>query len=153
MFKTVRSKVIITAIIMLTFLMFAFACHTIISRMKTKQLMVQNYAYSIDSFAEDINDRVIKTEDNLRDLALIGNLFYRTDRSIELTYGVIARIFENYPGTLGGGIWFKPYIIDKSKKYVCFYAYHDKDIRSGTDNRIAFKHTNKQFASLRRDIR
>ena len=127
MFKTIRAKVIITAIIMLTFLMFAFACHTVISRMKTKQLMVQNYAYSINTFAEDINDRVIKAEDNLKSLALIGSLYYRTDRSNELTDKVITRIFENYPDTLGGGIWFKPYIVDKSKKYVCFYAYRDKN--------------------------
>jgi len=127
MFKTIRAKVIITAIIMLTFLMFAFACHTVISRMKTKQLMVQNYAYSINTFAENINDRVIKAEDNLKSLALIGSLYYRTDRSNELTDKVITRIFENYPDTLGGGIWFKPYIVDKSKKYVCFYAYRDKN--------------------------
>ena len=127
MFKTIRTNVIITAIVMLTFLMFAFAWHTIVSRMKTKQLMVQNYVYSTDSFADDLYFRIIKTEDNLRDLALIGNLFYRTDRSIELTYRTVARIFENYPDTLGGGVWFKPYIVDKSKKYVCFYAYRDKN--------------------------
>jgi BarA-like signal transduction histidine kinase len=55
MFKTVKSKIIITAVIMLAFLMLAFACHTIISRMKTKQLMVQNYGYSIDTFANELN--------------------------------------------------------------------------------------------------
>ena len=127
MFKTVRSKVIITSVIMLTFLMFAFACHTIISRMKTKQLMVQNYVYSTDIFTEEINDKIIKSDDNLRSLAMIGKLFYITDRSNKITNDVIVRIFENYPDTLGGGIWFKPYIVDKSKKYVCFYAYRDKN--------------------------
>ena len=127
MFKSVRTNVIITAIIMLTFLMSAFAWHTIVSRMKTKQLMVQNYVYSTDIFAEEINDRVIKSDDNLRSLAMIGKLFYITDRSEELTYDIVARVFENYPDTLGGGIWFKPNIVDKSKKYVCFYAYRDKN--------------------------
>ena len=137
MFRTIRAKVIIAAIIMLTFLMSAFACHTIISRMKTKQLMVQNYVYSLDSFAEDIKFRIIKTEDNLKGLALIGGLFYRTDRNYELTDRVLTRIFENYPSTLGGGIWFKPYIVDKSKKYVCFYAYHDKDDKVVLDRNFA----------------
>ncbi len=127
MFKTIRAKVIIATFIMLAFLMSAFACHTIISRMKTKQLMVQNYKFSIGSFVEEINDSALKAENNLNGLALIGGLFYRTDRSYDLTDRVIARIFENYPDSLGGGIWFKPYIIDKSKKYVCFYAYHDKN--------------------------
>ena len=139
MFKTIRAKVIIAAIVMLAFLMSAFAWHTIISRMKTKQLMVQNYAYSINTFAEYINERVIKAEDNLKSLALIGSLYYRTDRSNELTDKVIRRIFENYPDTLGGGIWFKPYILDKSKKYVCFYAYRDKNNKIVVDKSFASK--------------
>ena len=137
MFKTVRAKIIITAITMLAILMLAFAWHTITSRMKTKQLMVQNYAYSINSFVEDINDRILKLEDNLKSLALIGNLFYRTDRSVELTDRVIVRIFENYPETLGGGIWFKPYVVDKTKKYVCFYAYRDKNNKIVIDKNFA----------------
>ncbi|MCR4881649.1 MAG: SpoIIE family protein phosphatase [bacterium] len=127
MFRTVKSKVIITAIVMLTFLTFAFALHTIISRMKTKQLMVQNYGFSINSFSTEVNSKISKMEDNLKSLALIGGLFYQTDRSGVLTDKVITRIFENYPETLGGGIWFKPYVVDKSKKYVCFYAYRNKD--------------------------
>lgn len=127
MFKTLKSKIVISTIVMLAFLMSAFTCHTIISRMKTKQLMVQNYRFSISSFAEEINDSVLKAEDNLKSLSLIGSLFYKTDRSYNLTNRVITRIFENYPDSLGGGIWFKPYIVDKSKKYVCFYAYRNKN--------------------------
>lgn len=127
MFKTVKSKILITAIIMLTVLMFAFGCYTVYSRMKTKQLMVQNYGFSISEYTEKINDGVINANNNLNGLALIGALYYRTDRSNELTKRVITRIFENYPKNLGGGIWFIPYKIDKSKKYVCFYAYRNKD--------------------------
>ena len=127
MFNTVKSKILITAIIMLTILMSAFGCYTVYSRMKTKQLMVQNYGFSINEFTEKINDGVIYANNNLNGLALIGSLYYRTDRSDELTNRVITRIFENYPKNLGGGIWFLPYKIDKSKKYVCFYAYRDKN--------------------------
>ena len=115
MFKTVKSKILITAIIMLTILMSAFACYTVISRMKTKQLMVQNYVFSVDKFVQDINKKIIRYEDNSRDLARIGGLFYRTDKSVELTNQTILKIFENYPESLGGGIWFEPYIVDKSQ--------------------------------------
>lgn len=129
MFKTVKSKILAIAILMLTFLMFAFGCYTIISRMNTKQLMVQNYKFSITAsqFVQGIKNRVIRSEDNLKSLALIGSLYYKTDRSEKLTNKAISRIFENYPQTLGGGIWFKPYILDKSKKYVCFYAFRNKN--------------------------
>ena len=129
MFKTVKSKILITAIIMLTILMSAFACYTIISRMKTKQLMVQNYVFSVDKFVQDINKKIIRYEDNVLELARIGGLFYRTDKSVELTNTTIVKIFENYPESLGGGIWFEPYIVDKSQKRVCFYAFRNKENR------------------------
>ena len=127
MFKTLKSKIIVSTIVMLTFLMFAFGFFAIKSRMYTKQLMVQNYRFSIREFVEEVNISVLKAENNLKSLALIGSLFYKTDRSYNLTNRVITRIFENYPETLGGGIWFKPYTVDKSKKYVCFYAFRDKN--------------------------
>ncbi|MBR6126406.1 SpoIIE family protein phosphatase [bacterium] len=127
MFKTVKSKILITAIIMLAFLMSAFAGYTLVSRMKTKQLMVQNYVFSVDKFVQDINKRIIRYEDNVKELARIGSLFYKTDRSIDLTNKTVVNIFENYPESLGGGIWFEPYIVDKSKKRVCFYAYRNKN--------------------------
>lgn len=137
MFKTVKSKILITAVVMLAILMLAFGCYAIISRMRTKQLMVQNYKFSISSYVEDINESVISLHDNLKSLALIGNLYYRTDRSNDLTDRVITRIFENYPQTLGGGIWFKPYAVDKSKKYNCFYAFRDKNNKIVVDKNFS----------------
>ena len=125
MFKTVKSKILITAVIMLALLMLAFVCYTAISRMKTKQLMVQNYVFSIDKFVQDIDKKIIRYEDNALDLARIGSLFYKTDKSIELTNRTVVKIFEDYPESLGGGIWFEPYIVDKTQKRLCFYAYRN----------------------------
>ena len=97
MFKTVKSKILITTILMLTFLMFAFGCYTVYSRMKTKQLMVQNYGFSINEYTEKIKDGVIYANNNLNGLSLIGALYYRTDRSDELTKRVITRILKITP--------------------------------------------------------
>lgn len=135
MFKTIKSKMLFMAILMLTVLMFASCCYTIVSRMNTKQLMVQNYKFSItaDPVVQGIKSRITSSEDNLKSLALIGSLYYKTDRSSKLTNNALTRIFEDYPQTLGGGIWFKPYIVDKSKKYVCFYAFRDKNNKIAID--------------------
>ena len=129
MFKTVKSKILAIAVTILAFLMLVSVCHVYFARMNTKQLMVQNYKFSITAspFIQNIKNKIVSTEDNLKSLSLIGSLYYKTDRSNDLTDRVITRIFENYPQTLGGGIWFKPYIINKSKKYVCFYAFRDKN--------------------------
>ena len=139
MLRTIKSKILFLAILMLTVLMFAFACYTLISRMKTKQLMVQNYGDSVNSFVRDLDEEVVRSEDNLKSLTLIGGLFYKTDRSYELTDRAITKIFESYPETLGGGIWFIPYKLDKNKKYVCFYAYRDKNNKVVIDRNFASK--------------
>ena len=127
MFKTIKSKITVMSIVMIAFTVFAFGFHTVFSRMKTKQLMVQNYRASISTYFDEISDSISRLEDNLKSLSLIGSLFYKTDRSYQLTDKVITKIFESYPETLGGGIWFIPYKLDKNKKYVCFYAYRDKN--------------------------
>ncbi len=126
MFKTIRLKIIVLSLIMLAVLISAVACYVGVFRMKTKQLMLQNYAFSINSFVQQVDEKIIRAEDNSKDLALIGSLFYRTDRSIPLTNNAIIKIFENYENSLGGGIWFEPYAVYKDQKRVCFYAYRDK---------------------------
>ena len=129
MFKTLRSKILAITILMLAILMITSVVHVYFARMNTKQLMVQNYKFSITAspFVQDTKNRIITSEDNLKSLSLIGSLYYKTDRSNDLTDRVIEKIFKNYPQALGGGIWFKPYIVDKSKKYTCFYAFRDKN--------------------------
>ncbi|MBO6180986.1 hypothetical protein J6O86_04800, partial [bacterium] len=149
MFKTLKSKIIFTSFIMLTLLMSLFVLFAIQSRKSNKQLMVQNYGFSIDAlFVDDINDNIMTLEDNLKSLALIGGLHYRTSRSDELTDEVVIRIFRNYPNTLGGGIWFKPYIFGDNKKYNCFYAYRNKDNKVVLDKNFAseeYDYPNQQW--------
>ena len=127
MFKTVKSKILLIIIFMLAVQMLAFVCYVNVFREKTEDLMLSNYKYSINKFVQEIDSKVLRLEDNSRDLALIGSLFYKTDRSVPLTQKTIIKTFENYPDSLGGGIWFEPYVVDKNQKRTCFYAYRDKD--------------------------
>ena len=129
MFKTIKSKIIILAVtnIMLALLMLAVVFYAGIFRMKMKQLMLQNYGYSINTFVQQIDDKVIRAIDNSKDLALLGSLYYKTDRSVPLTNKAIIKLFENYENSLGGGIWFEPYVVNKNQKRNCFYAYRDKN--------------------------
>ena len=127
MFKTIKSKILIIAFIMLAVLILAFIIYVGIFRMKMKQLMLQNYAYSVNSFVQQIDEKVIMMQDNSKDLALLGSLFYQTDRSNSLTKKAIIYLFENYEKSLGGGIWFEPYVVDKNQKRTCFYVYRNKE--------------------------
>ena len=127
MFKTVKSKILLITFIMLAVQMIAFVCYVHVFREKTEDLMLSNYKYSVNKFVQEIDSKVLRLEDNSRDLALIGSLFYKTDRSVPLTQKTIVKTFENYPDSLGGGIWFEPYVVDKSQKRLCFYANRNKE--------------------------
>ena len=137
MFKTIKSKIIAMTVVTLAVLLTAFLCYAIIFRMRTKQLMLKNFAFSLNSYIQKIDQDVLAIEDNSNDLALIGSLFYRTDKDPTLTYNVITKIFENYTESLGGGIWFEPYVVFPNQKRTCFYAYRNKDNKVVIDKNFA----------------
>ena len=80
--------------VMLAVLMLAFVSYIGIFRMKMKQLMIQNYGNSINAFVQQLDDKVIRAVDNSKDLALLGSLYYKTDRSIPLTNKSIIMLFR-----------------------------------------------------------
>lgn len=127
MFKTVKAKILVTILLMLAVLMSVFFCYAYEFRYKTKNLMLKNYSFAINPFVHQMDMTILSFEDNSRDLALIGSLFYKKDKDVELTKTVINKIFENYNHSLGGGIWFEPYVFGKDKKRLCFYMYRNKN--------------------------
>ena len=115
MFKTLKSKILAIAIVVLAVITVVFLAFGYTFEAKTKPLIMDYYSRYIEVLKDEINDDIIKIENNSKGLALIGGLFYKTDKSVELTKDVIKKIFNNYPDSLGGGIWFEPYIIDKTQ--------------------------------------
>ena len=88
--------------------------------------MLNNVSNSIATQAQNINKELVKIEKNARSLALMGELYYKFDRDKNIAEKTVIQVFENYPESLGGGIWFKPYVVNKSKKLDCLYAYRNK---------------------------
>lgn len=127
MFKTLKSKILGISISILAVITLVFLTYCYVFENKTKPLILDYYSRYIEVLKDEISEDIIKIENNSKDLALIGNLFYKTDKNIDLTKDVIKKIFYNYPESLGGGIWFEPYVIDKSQKRFCFYAFRNND--------------------------
>ena len=125
MFKTLKSKILAIAITLLAVITIVFMVYAYVFENKTKPLVLDYYSRHIEVLKDEINNDIIKIENNSKGLALIGGLFYKTDKSVNLTKDVIKKIFYNYPDSLGGGIWFEPYVIDKSQKRFCFYAFRN----------------------------
>ena len=127
MLKTVKSKILAIVTSVLAVIVFVFFTFAYTFERHTKPLMYNYYSRFIEVLKDNVNDDIIKIENNAKDLALIGNLFYKIDKNADLTRDVMKKIFENYPSSLGGGIWFEPYAIDKSQKRYCFYAFRNKE--------------------------
>ena len=153
MFKSIRSKIFISMLLMLAILMSAFLCYTYIFRSKTRLLILKHYSLSINTFSQQLDKQSILLEENSKDLALLASLFYKTDKSIPLTKRAITKIFENHNNTIGGGIWFEPYTVYKDKKRFCFFAYRNNDNKIAFDERALSEEYNYHGKSWYKEIK
>jgi diguanylate cyclase (GGDEF)-like protein len=72
-------------------------------------------------------------EKNARELAALGEMFYRLRRlrqddalQAELATAVSKKI-QNFPETFGGGLWYEPYAYQADSQYFSAYAYWKKN--------------------------
>lgn len=127
MLGTIRGKVAIIAFAMFVALMLVVSCFAYIVLKNSKSLLLQLYSQKIGVIAQDINKEVIIIESNAKDLALMGSLFYTADRDIPKAENAVMRIFDNYRISLGGGVWFEPYVVNPAQKRFCIYTYRNKN--------------------------
>ena len=113
MFNTIKSKILLITFLMLLALSIVLSVFSYIFYNNSKSLIIKSCSHTIGQFVQNINKDIIKIENNARDLALNGELHYHSARRKDVFEDVTKRVFENYPDSLGGGIWFKPYVILK----------------------------------------
>ena len=127
MFKTVKSKIIAIAFVMLLTLATVLFFFSVIVYDQGRTMLVHSFHFAISEFEKKIDKDITEIENNAIDLALMGDVFLKTDRNKNIAEFFVERIFKrNYKQSLGGGIWFKPYSIAANKKFYCVYAYRDK---------------------------
>ena len=126
-FNTVKSKIILISALMLITLSLLLSFFSYIYLQNGKKLILEGFSFHISNFAEKINKEIIRIENNAKDLALQGEMFYQIDKNKKMALFTTINIFKNYERSLGGGIWFEPNIIDAAKKYYCIYVYRNKD--------------------------
>lgn len=125
MFKDIKRQMMVVVLSMFLALVTVLCIYSYIFLRNTKALLIDSYSHSISVFAESINKDVLRIENNSEDLALMGSLFYKAGQDATIAKAAIKKIFENYETSLGGGIWFEPYVVDKNQKRFCIYAYRN----------------------------
>ena len=128
MFNTIKSKILIIVISTFVVLISVLSIFSFISFKNSEQLIIQSYFYSTSVLVQNLNKEIIMIENNAKDVALLGKLHYTQGlkRNDNILKQLLISIFNNYHGSLGGGVWYKPYEANKNKKLYCVYAYRDK---------------------------
>ena len=152
MFNTIKSKIIIIAVFMLITLSFLLGVFTYLYMKTGKSLILTGTSHAISVFAKGINKNIVRIEDNAKDLALQGEMFYMIDKNRKIAEQAIIDLFGNYENSLGGGIWFKPYSLNKAKRLYCIYAYRNKSGDMVIDNSFESEDYNYPERSWYTDI-
>ena len=125
MFNTIKSKIVLITILMLIALSILLLGFSYLYMKSGKRLIIVGCSHSITVFAKNINKEIVKIENNAKDLALQGEMFYKIDKDRTVAERAIIRLFENYEASLGGGIWFEPYALVPDKRLFCIYAFRN----------------------------
>ena len=96
MFNTIKSKIVLIAVFMLITLSLLLCVFTFFYMKTGKSLILTGTTHSISVFAKNINKEVVRIEDNAKDLALHGALFYMIDKNKKIAEDTIINVFGNY---------------------------------------------------------
>ena len=134
MLKSIKSKILVLTFGILCLLAIIITGVASVSFYSGKEMTVAARGLAVSSLAESVNKEIIKLEKNALDLALIGEVHYKAGKQEYIAKELLTGIFLNYPDSLGGGIWFVPYIIQPNKQRSCMYAFRSKDGGIVVDN-------------------
>ncbi|MBR1754870.1 SpoIIE family protein phosphatase [bacterium] len=124
-FNTIKSKIIVITVALFLVTCLILAVFMQLIYLHDKQLIRRSCGYNIEIFEEKINQEIADLESNATDLALLGELYFESNNEKKAAEYMLTNIFNGYPKSLGGGIWFEPYLIDKNKKRSCIYTYRN----------------------------
>lgn len=127
MLKTVKSKIIFITVAMLLSLAIVLLFFAYNSYKTDKQLKTESCDLMIVYFAEEINKAILQHQENVKDLALMGEIYYRFAKVKDISAFIVKKNFENNKHAIGGGIWFEPYVTNRAKIRNCSYAYRNID--------------------------
>ena len=123
MFATIKSKILVLIFALLCMLTCILTSVSLYTFYHSKELIIAGNNSSILAFEGQLNKEISTLENNAIDLALIGEAYYRYGKNRDMADDLVKSLIQNYPNSLGGGIWFKPYVVSKDKKRNCIYAF------------------------------
>ncbi len=119
---SIKSKIVFITLALLFTLSVVVVSVAIIAFQRDQALLIDGNNASINAFEGQINTEITKLEKNALDLALMGEVYYQKGKQQEVGEFSTQQILKNYPQSMGNGIYFAPYKINKNQKNSCIHA-------------------------------
>lgn len=135
MFKTLKS-INLTLVLVILFVFstvnFVSAYNSLVS---SKNLRIKNCDVKVSNLADNLNSNIESLQEKVKYLAFLGKVFSLSSEKTQhaLNYRV-SEFFKHKNLTIGGGIWFEPYVIHKDKSKFFSFVYH-------AENKITLNHS------------
>ena len=127
MLNSIKSKIIVLTFFLLCALGIIVTAAAVTAFYHDKELIITGNASSIAAFESQLNKEIAELEKNAQDLALMAQVYYQNDKNQEIGEFSTKKILQNYPNSMGNGIYFKPYEVYKNKSLACIHAFREAD--------------------------
>ena len=126
---SIRIKILVILLGVFLLISTAFAVYSTLTTRNYRQLRI-NEVTMLAAFESERIARVIsEMERNAIDLALMGQQYYLYgDHSSLQGISIAVDNFTAFTESIGGGIWYEPYVFGQNERYICFYAAFDSEI-------------------------
>lgn len=122
--KTIRAKILSIALIVALLLCSVIIWLTLTAGEKYRSLIAADCGFTVSSEFEYIEDSLGVFEEQAKDLARLGGVYYRMSlRSVEIDKSSIIDNLGFDNNFTGGGVWYEPYAVFPDKERFCYYVY------------------------------
>lgn len=127
---SIKSKIVFVTFALLFVLGIVVISVSLMAFYRDRELIIAGNNASITAFEGQINTEIAVLEKNVLDLALMGEIYYEQGKIKQVGEFFTKQILQNYPHSMGNGMYFLPYKIDENQKISCIHAVwnHDKTI-------------------------
>ena len=122
MLSSIKSKIIVLTFSLLIMLGLVVTGAALIAFYRDKELVITATNASITSFEGQMNKEIAELEKNALDLAVMGEIYFQNGKQQAVGEFSTQQILKNYPSSMGNGIYFTPYNVQKDQKIFCIHA-------------------------------
>lgn len=131
MLNSINSRIIGLTIALLFTLGIVVTSFATLAFYHDKELIVAGNNASIVAFERQINTDIAELEKNALDLSVMGEVYFKKGKQLDVGEYFTQEILHNYPNSMGNGIYFKPYKVHADQRISCIHAVWEENREIG----------------------